>query len=48
MPHRERWGSLLRLLLILAQRSEPEVDVRTAPLCALDLATAPHEAAGHG
>ncbi len=34
-------------ILILAQRPEPEVDVRTALLQALDLATAPHEAAGH-
>ena len=34
-------------ILILAQRPEPEVDVRTALLHALDLATAPHEAAGH-
>lgn len=35
-------------VLILAQRPEPEVDVRTGLLQALDLATAPHEAAGHG
>ena len=34
-------------VLILAQRPEPEVDVRTALLQALDLATAPYEAAGH-
>jgi len=34
-------------VLILAQRPEPEVDVRAGLLHALDLFTAPHEAAGH-
>ena len=33
-------------VLILAQRPEPEVDVRTALLHALDLFTAPQETAG--
>ena len=35
-------------IVILAQRPEPEVDVRTALLQALDLAMAPYEAVGHG
>ena len=34
-------------ILILAQRPEPEVDVRTGLLQALDLFTAPQDAAGH-
>ena len=34
-------------VLILAQRPEPEVDVRTGLLQALDLFTTPQEAAGH-
>ena len=34
-------------VLILAQRPEPEVDVRTALFDALDLFTAPHDEAGH-
>ena len=34
-------------VLILAQRPEPEVDVRTALLQALDLFTIPQDAAGH-
>ena len=34
-------------IVILARRPEPEVDVRTGLLHALDLATAPHEMAGH-
>ncbi len=34
-------------ILILAQRPEPEVDVRTGLLQALDLFTTPQEAAGH-
>ena len=33
-------------VLILARRGEPEIDVRTALLDALDLFTAPQEAAG--
>ena len=36
------WG-----VLILTQRPEPEVDVRTALLDALDLFTASQDAAGH-
>ena len=35
-------------IVILAQRPEPEVDVREGLLQALDLYTAPHKAAGHG
>jgi len=34
-------------ILILAQRPEPEVDAQTGLLQALDLFTAPQEAAGH-
>lgn len=34
-------------VLILAQRPEPEVDVHEGLLHALDLATAPHDLAGH-
>ena len=34
-------------VLILARRREPEIDVRTALLHALDLFTAPQDAAGH-
>ena len=34
-------------VLILAQRPEPEVDVREGLLQALDLYTAPQEATGH-
>ena len=36
-----------RAILIMAQRPEPEVNVRTALLHALDLFTAPQETAGH-
>ena len=36
-----------RAILIMAQRHEPEVDVRTALLQALDLFTIPQDAAGH-
>ena len=36
-----------RGILILAQRPEPEVDVPEGLLHALDLHTAPQEAAGH-
>lgn len=36
-----------RGVLILAQRQEPEVDVRTGLLQALDLFTATQDAAGH-
>ncbi len=36
-----------KAVLILAQRPEPEVDVRTALLQVLDLFTAPQDVAGH-
>ncbi len=35
-------------VLILAQRPEPEVDVREGVLHALDLFTIPRDVAGHG
>ena len=43
-PRRRDAGSYV---LILARRREPEVDVRTALLQALDLFTALQDAAGH-